>query len=115
MITLYAANMRMAVQTQIQYRAANYFYMIGMIAEPVVYLVVWSTIANANGGSIDGLTAKDFAAYYIVWTLVRNMNIVLTRSPGRSDQGRHVLRPADEACPSDHEDLAQFMDGSSWC
>ena len=77
-ITLYTAHMRMAVLTQFQYRAANYFYMIGMIAEPVVYLVVWSTIARANGGSIDGLTPGDFAAYYIVWTLVRNMNIVLT-------------------------------------
>ena len=64
--------------TQFQYRVANYFYMIGMIAEPIVYLVVWSTIARAHGGSIDGLTPGDFAAYYIVWTLVRNMNIVLT-------------------------------------
>ena len=59
MITLYSAHMRQSVLTQLQYRAANYFYMIGMVAEPVVYLVVWSTIARANGGSIDGLTASD--------------------------------------------------------
>jgi ABC-2 type transport system permease protein len=52
--------------------------MIGMIAEPVIYLVVWSTIANAQGGEVGGFTAGDFAAYYIVWTLVRNMNIVFT-------------------------------------
>jgi ABC-2 type transport system permease protein len=49
-----------------------------MIAEPVIYLVVWSTIAREQGGSVDGLTPGDFAAYYIVWTLVRNMNIVFT-------------------------------------
>ena len=73
---LYLATMRMAVQTQIQYRAANYFYMFGMIAEPVIYLVVWTTIADQQGGSVQGLTAGYFAAYYIVWTLVRNMNIV---------------------------------------
>jgi ABC-2 type transport system permease protein len=69
---------RIGMQEQFQYRVANYFYMVGMIAEPVVYLVVWSSIARSNGGSIDGYTAGTFAAYYIVWTLVRNMNIVFT-------------------------------------
>jgi hypothetical protein len=38
----------------IQYRTAQYFYMIGMIAEPVIYLVVWSTVAQAQGGSVGG-------------------------------------------------------------
>jgi ABC-2 type transport system permease protein len=75
---LYATVMKAAVQTQLQYRTANYAYMLGMVAEPVVYLVVWSSVANTHGGSVDGITAGDFAAYYIVWTLVRNMNIVLT-------------------------------------
>ena len=65
-------------QAQFQYRAANYMYMLGMVAEPVIYLVVWSTIADQSGGSVGGLTAGQFAAYYIVWTLVRNMNIVFT-------------------------------------
>ena len=64
--------------TQFQYRVANYFYMIGMIAEPVIYLVVWSTVAVQQGGEVGGFTPGEFAAYYIVWTLVRNMNIVLT-------------------------------------
>ncbi len=77
-IDVYLTGMRMAVISQFQYRAANYFYMIGMIAEPVIYLVVWSTVAEANGGSVSGYTAGTFAAYYIVWTLVRNMNIVFT-------------------------------------
>ena len=53
-------------------------YMLGMVAEPVIYLVVWSTIAEQSGGSVNGLTPGYFAAYYIVWTLVRNMNIVFT-------------------------------------
>jgi ABC-2 type transport system permease protein len=67
-----------AVQAQFQYRTANYLYMIGMIAEPVIYLVVWSTVAVQQGGEVGGYTPGDFAAYYIVWTLVRNMNIVFT-------------------------------------
>jgi len=109
-IPLYAAHMRQAVLTQFQYRAANYFYMIGMIAEPVVYLVVWSTIARAQGGSVDGLTPGDFAAYYIVWTLVRNMNIVLTPFAWeeRIKDGMlagQLMKPVHPI----HEDLAGFM------
>jgi ABC-2 type transport system permease protein len=77
-LDLYLSSMRMAVITQFQYRVANYFYMIGMIAEPVIYLVVWSTVARQRGGEVGGFTPGEFAAYYIVWTLVRNMNIALT-------------------------------------
>ena len=77
-IDFYLSSMRISILSQIQYRVANYFYMIGMITEPVIYLVVWSTIANQQGGIVGGYTAGTFAAYYIVWTLVRNMNIVFT-------------------------------------
>ena len=77
-VDFYATTMRTAVATQFQYRAANYFYMLGMVAEPVIYLVVWQTVAAQQGGSVQGITAGQFAAYYIVWTLVRNINIVFT-------------------------------------
>ena len=75
---LYLTMMRLAVIDQFQYRAANYMYMVGMIAEPVVYLVVWSVVAVQQGGEVGGFTPSTIAAYYIVWTLVRNMNIVFT-------------------------------------
>ncbi len=78
MLDFYLTTMKIAILQQFQYRVANYFYMIGMIAEPVIYLVVWSTVAEAQGGSVGGYTAGQFAAYYIVWTLVRNINIVFT-------------------------------------
>ncbi len=74
----YVTTMRTRIQTEFQYRAATYMYILGMVAEPVIYLVVWSTIADQSGGEVNGLTAGDFAAYYIVWTLVRTMNIVFT-------------------------------------
>jgi ABC-2 type transport system permease protein len=76
LVSFYLATMRIAVQEQFQYRVANYFYMIGMVAEPVIYLVVWSAVARSSGGEVAGFTAGEFAAYFIVWTLVRNMNIV---------------------------------------
>jgi ABC-2 type transport system permease protein len=72
----YVATARAAIATQFQYRTAQYFYMVGMVAEPVIYLVVWSAVARSSGGAVGGITAGEFAAYYIVWTLVRNMNIV---------------------------------------
>ena len=105
----YAVVMRTAVQTQFQYRTQNYLYMIGMIAEPVIYLVVWSSVARGQGGSVDGVTAGDFAAYYIVWTLVRNMNIVFTPYgwEERIRQGElsgQLLRPVHPL----HYDLAYF-------
>ncbi len=77
-VRLYATLGRTSIMQGFQYRVGNYFYMIGMVAEPVVYLVVWSTIARQQGGSVGGYTPGTFAAYYIVWTLVRNMNIVFT-------------------------------------
>jgi ABC-2 type transport system permease protein len=109
MVDFYVATMRMAVQEQFQYRTANYFYMFGMIAEPVIYLVVWTTIANQNGGSVQGLTAGYFAAYYIVWTLVRNMNVVFGAPfwEHRIREGeltRDLLRPVLPL----HYDIAYF-------
>jgi ABC-2 type transport system permease protein len=78
LVDVYLNEMRIAILEQIQYRAANYFYMLGMVAEPVIYLVVWSTVAVQQGGSVGGYTVGALAAYYIVWTLVRNINIVFT-------------------------------------
>ena len=110
MLDLYRGSMRLSILENFQYRVANYFYMIGMIAEPVIYLVVWSTVARAQGGSVGGYTPGEFAAYYIVWTLVRNMNIVLTPYAWefRIQRGRlsgELMRPVHPA----HFDLAFFV------
>jgi ABC-2 type transport system permease protein len=75
LVDFYATTMRTSVIVSFQYRVGQYFYMLGMVAEPVIYIVVWSSVARANGGSVDGITPEGFAAYYIVWMLVRNMNI----------------------------------------
>ena len=83
--------------------------MVVRIAEPVIYLVVWSTSAEQRGGSVEGITAGEFAAYYIVWTLVRNMNIVFTPYgwEWRIREGLlsgYLLRPLHPI----HYDLAEF-------
>ena len=78
LLDVYVQEAKLAIAEQIQYRVANYMYMLGMVAEPVIYLVVWQTVAAQQGGAVAGITAGQFAAYYIVWTLVRNINIVFT-------------------------------------
>ena len=109
MVDLYLTTMRTAVQEQFQYRTANYMYMLGMVAEPVIYLVVWTTIAEQQGGQVQGLTVGYIAAYYIVWTLVRNMNIVFG-APfwewriREGDLNRDLLRPVLPL----HYDVAYF-------
>ena len=105
----YATVMRTAVAVQFQYRAANYAYMIGMVAEPVIYLVVWARVADARGGAVGGITSGEFAAYYIVWTLVRNMNIVFTpfgweERIRQGDLSAMLVRPVHPI----HYDLAYF-------
>ena len=77
-VDFYLTAMRTQISAQFQYRAAAYMYLIGMVAEPVIYLVVWTTIAEDSGGTVGGLTTGQLAAYYIVWTFVRNMNLVFT-------------------------------------
>jgi ABC-2 type transport system permease protein len=109
-LDFYLASMKLSIQEQIQYRAQNYFYMIGMIAEPVIYLVVWSAVANQQpGGAVGGYTAGALAAYYIVWTLVRNMNIVFTpygweERIQRGQLSAELLRPLHPL----HYDVAYF-------
>ena len=108
-VDFYGTMMRTSVVSQLQYRVAQYFYMLGMVAEPVIYLVVWSTIARQHGGAVNGITAGQFAAYYIVWTLVRNMNIVFGAPfwEFRIREGRlsgDLLRPLNIL----HYDLAFF-------
>jgi ABC-2 type transport system permease protein len=112
MADFYLTTMRTAIQTQFQYRAATYMYLLGMVAEPVIYLVVWTTIAQSHGGQVAGITAGSFAAYYIVWTLVRNVNIVFTPYgwEERIREGRlsgQLLRPMHPI----HYDIAEFAGG----
>ncbi len=56
-----------------QYRVQEGMALLGLLVESLIYLVVWTTIARAQGGSVGGYTAGEFAGYFIAWTFVRHM------------------------------------------
>lgn len=105
----YGAQIRHSLIAEMQYRTAAFLLLIGFLFEPIVYLVVWRSIAESQGGAIGGYTATAFTAYYIVWTLVRAMNLALTPYvwDWRIQRGRlseFLIQPAHPF----HRDLAWF-------
>ena len=70
LLSLYRAQFRTTIAEQFQYRGALVIWLMGLILEPVIYLSVWSTVAQSQGGDVDGFTAADFAAYYLVALVV---------------------------------------------
>ncbi len=70
---LYAAFLKVAIAVELQYRASSVIWLLGIVVEPVIYLAVWSAAADAQGGEIGGFSPRDFAAYYLVLTLVNQI------------------------------------------
>ena len=77
-VEFYLASIRLAIADHSNTASRNYFYMIVMVAEPIIYLVVWSTIARQQDGEVGGFTPGEFAA---------------TTSSGRSSEHEHPLYP----------------------
>ena len=70
---IYVQQFKTTFALTLQYRAGIAIWMIGHVLEPVVYLVVWSTISQSGGGSVGDYSTADFAAYYIVFMLVNHV------------------------------------------
>jgi len=50
---------------QWQYRANLIMYLLYWLVSPIIYLAVWTSIANQKG-SVNGFTANDFITYYMM-------------------------------------------------
>src|SRR5918993_2546038 len=70
LLVLYRAQFKTTIAEQFQYRGALVIWLMGLILEPVIYLSVWSTVARSQGGTVDGFSSADFAAYYLVALVV---------------------------------------------
>ena len=62
---------------QWQYRANLLMYLLYWLVSPIVYLSVWTTIANSQG-SVQGLTANDFITYYLTVLIVDQLTSEIT-------------------------------------
>jgi ABC-2 type transport system permease protein len=62
---------------QWQYRANLLMYLLYDLVSPVVYLAVWTTIANSQG-SVGGLNANDFITYYLTLLIVDQLTNDIT-------------------------------------
>ena len=64
MLTIYKRFWQVNWAEQWQYRANLFMYLAYWLVAPIVYLSVWTAVARAQG-SVNGMTANDFAAYYL--------------------------------------------------
>lgn len=106
---LYTKNVSINVRTHLQYRFGNVIRTIGFLVEPVVYLTVWTTVAEQRGGEVGGLATGAISGYFVVWTFVRIMNVVYTPYGFESRIQRgyfsaQLLRPAHPI----HYDVSYF-------
>ena len=107
-------NYKVRLMATYQYRFQEALGLLSLMFEAVIYLVVWTTVANSQGGEVGGLTTNDLAGYYIGWIFVRN--ITTGWSPQwfeyRIREGEFntaLLRPIHPYFP----DLAQMVAGKT--
>lgn len=70
LLEVYAAQLKTSLAVQFQYRTSLAIWMIGRIVQPLILLVVWSTVTRAQGGAVNGYDAGGFAAYFIMQMIV---------------------------------------------
>jgi ABC-2 type transport system permease protein len=110
MRALYGAFLRIAIAIELQYRASSVIWLLGLVVDPLIYLAVWSAAAAAQGGEIAGFGADDFAAYYLVLTVVNQLTASwhMWEFQFRVQQGQFaflLLRPVHPI----HGDLAENL------
>jgi len=71
--SVYAAKFRAEIALQFAYRGALAIWLLGLIIEPIVYLVVWTTVARSQGGAVGGFSSGEFAAYFTVLMVVNQL------------------------------------------
>jgi ABC-2 type transport system permease protein len=77
MIKIYQRLWQVNWAEQWQYRANLLMYLLYWLVSPVVYLSIWTTIANSQG-SVSGRTANDFATYYLTLLIVDTLTSEIT-------------------------------------
>jgi len=108
LIGVYRAKFRAEIASQFAYRGALVIWLLGLVIEPIVSLVVWTTVAETQGGSVGGFTAATFAAYFVAVMIVNQLTFTwhFWEFDWRVRNGffsPHLLRPIHPI----HNDIAE--------
>ena len=69
----YGTKFRTEGAVQFAYRGAILIWLVSLVTQPLISLVVWTTVANSQGGSAGGLTEGQYAAYFIIVMVVNQL------------------------------------------
>lgn len=76
LLRYYLAKFRAEIALQVAYRGAVVIWLIGLVVQPLVSLVVWTTVAASNGGQAGGFTRGEYAAYFVVLMVVNHLTFI---------------------------------------
>jgi ABC-2 type transport system permease protein len=68
-----AASAWLSTLTAAQYRANMAVWSVASVLQIVVYMSVWRAVAVAKGGSAGGYSANEFAGYFLILIIVREL------------------------------------------
>lgn len=69
---IYRTLFAMELSVMFQYRAAVIIWLLGLVLQPVIYMVVWLTVEESRGGPIGDYGPGSIAAYFLVMMLVNH-------------------------------------------
>ncbi len=75
LFNVYRGHCRITLARYMQYRVELHIWLAQIVLKPIVFLVVWAAAARALGGTLNGFTPSDFAAYFIVAMLVHHFTM----------------------------------------
>jgi ABC-2 type transport system permease protein len=76
LFAVYRAQFVLSFSNWFAYRVGMIFWFLVRVVEPLIYISVWSSIAESNGGMVGGLTSGELAAYYIVLMVVNQVTFL---------------------------------------
>lgn len=76
LLTYYLAKVRAEIALQVAYRGAVVIWLVGLVVQPLVSLLVWTTVADSNGGEAGGFTTGEYAAYFVVLMVVNHLTFI---------------------------------------
>lgn len=72
----YLARFKIEIAINVAYRGAALIWLFSLIMQPLISLVVWRTVADSQGGAAGGLTASEYAAYFIAVMIVNQLTFM---------------------------------------